>query len=126
MLLVATQPNIQINTSTMVKSICEDKINISCKNNLSTCSYPYDKNSDIILWTGGVRFCGYGQTTLYKTLNNLAPTNNKIKPRGLNVEQDFSISQEQGQEQEQEQGQGQEQGQEQEQEQVQEQEQEQE
>lgn len=39
------------------------------------------------IWTGGVRFCGYGKTNLFKTLNNIT----LIKSRGLDVQKNFSI-----------------------------------
>lgn len=43
--------------------------------------------SDIIIWTGGVRFNGYRKTKLFESLNKISP----IKPRGLDVEKDFSF-----------------------------------
>ena len=46
----------------------------------------YDKN-DIIIWTAGVRFNGYKKTKLYESLNNIS----EIKPREINVDDNFSI-----------------------------------
>jgi NADH dehydrogenase len=47
--------------------------------------------SDLTIWTGGVKFNGYEQTTLYHTLNNLLNEKNKITPRGIAVNDNFAI-----------------------------------
>jgi NADH dehydrogenase FAD-containing subunit len=88
-----TYPNIELILNSMVKSIdlgpdgsklihlLNSKSNAKSNYRL----WPYSR--DIIVWTGGVRFCGYGKTKLFDSLNKLTP----IKPRGLEVEPDFSI-----------------------------------
>lgn len=47
----------------------------------------YNPDKQMIIWTGGVRFNGFGKTQLFHTLNSIKP----IKPRGLEVEQNFSF-----------------------------------
>ena len=89
--------NTDIHFNEFVKSIDYSGLNntgfIKTFNNLNktTNSYPFNWNNrykaDIVIWTGGVRFCGYGQTRLFKTLNQIVP----IKPRGLDVSEDFTI-----------------------------------
>ena len=80
------QTNIQIDLNTMVKSIELNKINI-LSNNVAN-QYLFDNKKDLIIWTGGVRFCGFSKSTLYKSLNQITPI---IKPRGIDVSEDFSI-----------------------------------
>jgi NADH dehydrogenase FAD-containing subunit len=85
----------QLKLSHMVKSIGTNRINmeinmeINTKNKLqkTIINESYISNKDMIIWTGGVRFNGFGKTKLYSTLNSIVP----IKPRGLDVEPDFSL-----------------------------------
>ncbi len=66
------------------------KINESVKeiNNLTICtSGGKDYKYDIAIWVGGVKFNGYKKTKLYEKLNEFA----NIVPRGLSVQDDFSI-----------------------------------
>jgi NADH dehydrogenase FAD-containing subunit len=76
-----TQKNINIKLNHLVKSFESDKIILNENKILK-----YGK-SDLIIWTGGVRFNGYGKTILYNTLNKITP----IKQRGLDVNPNFSI-----------------------------------
>ena len=84
-------PNININLNTMVMSInksnelTKELRTLNKKND--TLSSTLLDNSSIIIWTGGVRFNGYNKTTLFNTLNQITP----IKPRGLDVNLDFTI-----------------------------------
>jgi len=86
--LIKEKNNITIKLNHLVKSIQKDKISVLHKNNNQNNNenINYDKN-DLIIWSAGVRFNGYGKTQLYNTLNKISP----IKPRGLNVNDDFSI-----------------------------------
>ena len=59
------------------------------KNCILTNLYPI--KSEVSIWTGGVKFNGYKQTLLFETLNQSLNENNKITPRGINVNDDFSI-----------------------------------
>jgi NADH dehydrogenase FAD-containing subunit len=51
----------------------------------------YDFKSDLTIWTGGVKFNGFGRTLLFDTLNNLLDDKNKITPRGISVNDNFAI-----------------------------------
>lgn len=85
--------NVEIILNNMVKSI--NKYNyIKTFDNLSRTElfYPFNyriiyNEIDIVIWTGGVRFCGFGKTILFEKLNKIVP----IKPRGLDVNEDFTI-----------------------------------
>lgn len=91
--------NIEIILNSMVKSIVKSNQlgnmelnyeNLLNGNNLKSYSLntnPKYPESDIIIWTGGVRFKGFGRTQLFHTLNSIT----HIKPRGLEVEQNFSL-----------------------------------
>lgn len=70
----------------MVKSINQNEIIMNLKNK-SIVNENYSGIKDIVVWTGGVRFNGFGQSQLFKTLNQITP----IKSRGLDVEPDFSL-----------------------------------
>lgn len=96
-------PNIELILNSFVKSIelkTDGNKLLKCHNNITNKTshyhfwyypYPYPSelrtNFDIIVWTGGVRFKGFGRTRLFHTLNSITP----IKPRGLDVEPDFSL-----------------------------------
>jgi NADH dehydrogenase len=87
--------NININLNQMVKSIDKSTGLINTFDNLKKMyghPYPFNINnsfdSDIVIWTGGVRFNGFGKTKLFEKLNQITP----IKPRGLDVEKDFLIT----------------------------------
>lgn len=81
-----TNGQLEIKLSNMVKSINKNQITISLEDK-SIINENYRKNLDLIIWTGGVRFNGFGRIKLLRTLNSITP----IKPRGLDVEQDFSL-----------------------------------
>lgn len=74
-----------INKSHMVKLI--DKNNIMMMLDSKQLKQHYCDQMDLIVWTGGVRFNGFGKTTLFNSLNKLSP----IKPRGIEVNKDFTI-----------------------------------
>lgn len=84
-------PNVALNLNKMVNTIIKlDKQILTLntfdkKNNISqsTLINPFD----IIIWTGGVRFCGFKKTKLYSSLNLISP----IKPRGIDTNLDFTI-----------------------------------
>jgi NADH dehydrogenase FAD-containing subunit len=78
--------NLEIKLSHMVKSINQNKITMGLGDK-SIVNENYSQITDIIVWTGGVRFNGFGRTQLFRTLNDITP----IKPRGLDVEPDFSL-----------------------------------
>lgn len=78
--------NFGIKLSHMVRSINQNQITMGLEDK-SIVSENYLKEKDIIIWTGGVRFNGFGRTQLFQTLNSITP----IKPRGLEVEPDFSL-----------------------------------
>jgi len=77
---------LEIKLSNMVKSINQNQITISLGDK-STINENYRKVQDLIIWTGGVRFNGFGRTKLFESLNKITP----IKPRGLDVGLDFSL-----------------------------------
>lgn len=79
--------NISIKLSHMVKSINSNAISMEIQPNKTFVSETYIPEKDMIIWTGGVRFNGFGKTKLYSTLNSITP----IKPRGIEVEPDFSL-----------------------------------
>lgn len=83
--ITKNQKNININLNSLVKSI--DNNNIYFNSNYQLKSFSYNKN-DLVIWTGGVKFNGYGKTELYKTLSTIT----EINTRGLKVEQDFRIN----------------------------------
>lgn len=88
-------PNITIDLNTLVKSIEKSSEQTYTLKTLKTYSGKQESilqstfinMSDIIIWTGGIRFNGYKKTKLFESLNNITP----IKPRGLNVNLDFTI-----------------------------------
>ncbi len=75
--------NKNINTFNTIKTI-----NTSNKTKENTI-FKYN-SSDIIIWTGGIKFNGYNKTNLFHSLNSI--TSNKITSRGIEVNSDFSIS----------------------------------
>lgn len=86
--------NFNIKINHLVKNIDNEKIMFSIlneKKETELIKYKYNEK-DIIIWTGGVRFNGYGKTKLFYTLNKITP----IKPRGLDVNMDFSIGKDMG------------------------------
>jgi NADH dehydrogenase FAD-containing subunit len=90
--LKQTQRYINIETNTMVKSIGDNQINVSKinlnKNTSELTQWKFNTKKDLIIWSGGVRFNGFGaKTVLFNTLNSITP----IKPRGLEVGDDFGI-----------------------------------
>lgn len=87
------QKSIQINLNTMVKSIDKDYLWVESDKIKKPLEFNNIYRSDLIIWTGGVRLNGYGKTPLYKTLNQISPI---LIPRGLNVEEDFSIGKDLG------------------------------
>lgn len=76
-----------VKLSHMVKSINSNAIKMVNQSNKTFVSESYIPEKDMIVWTGGVRFNGFGKTKLYSTLNSITP----VKPRGLEVEPDFSL-----------------------------------
>lgn len=78
---------LQIQLSQMVKSIDKNLISMEIQSDKKKIQEYYNSNHDMIIWTGGVRFNGFGKTQLFRTLNSIVP----IKPRGLDVERDFSL-----------------------------------
>lgn len=84
--LTRTNGQLEIKLSNMVKLINQNQITISLGDK-STINENYRKVQDLIIWTGGVRFNGFGRTKLFESLNKITP----IKPRGLDVEPDFSL-----------------------------------
>ena len=87
--LKQTQRYIDIETNTMVKYIGNNfiKVNKTDKNIIQ--DWTYDSKKDLIIWSGGVRLNGFGdKNTLFNTLNKIKPIRS---PRGLDVEEDFSI-----------------------------------
>jgi len=81
-------PYIKIKLSHMVKSISFNTISMEAQPEKNIINEKYKPNKDMIIWTGGVRFNGFGRTPLFRTLNSITP----IKPRGLEVNPDFSLS----------------------------------
>ena len=81
-----TNGYIDLKLEHMVKLINQNQITMSLGDK-SIVNEKYEKEKNLIIWTGGVRFNGYGCTQLFKTLNSITP----IKPRGLDVEPDFSL-----------------------------------
>lgn len=86
--------NIEIQLNSLVQSIYLNKdklLNLEYFNknlNLISEYNIYDMyKKDIVIWTCGIRFNGYGKTKLYQTLNKITP----IGTRGLDVNKDFSI-----------------------------------
>lgn len=93
-LFYSKYPNISFGLNQSVKKIYKRDIKDSyflmlktfnSKNNVIQTTFlnPHD----IIIWTGGVRFCGYGKTKLFSSLNHITP----IRPRGLDSNSDFTI-----------------------------------
>jgi len=78
----------QIKLSHMVKSIVDNVISMEIQPEKNIINEIYEHNKQMIIWTGGVRFNGFGRTQLFHTLNSITP----IKPRGLEVNTDFSLS----------------------------------
>ena len=78
---------LQIQLSQMVKSIDKNLITMEIQSDKKKIQEYYNSNHDMIIWTGGVRFNGFGKTQLFRTLNSIVP----IKPRGVDVESDFSL-----------------------------------
>jgi demethylphylloquinone reductase len=77
----------KIKLSHMVKSIKNNTIDMEIQPEKNIINEVYKPNNDIIIWTGGVRFNGYGKTKLFHTFNSIVP----IRPRGLEVNADFSF-----------------------------------
>ena len=71
------EKEIKLIKENFVKEINETKV----KTNKNEFDY------DLVIWSGGIKFNGYENTILYKTLKDKA----KITPRGINVNDDFSI-----------------------------------
>lgn len=80
-------PLMQIKLSHMVKSISSDAIDMEIQPEKNIISEKYVPEKEMIIWTGGVRFNGFGKTRLFHTLNSITP----IRPRGLEVNPDFSF-----------------------------------
>jgi NADH dehydrogenase FAD-containing subunit len=82
-------PNVQFHLNTQVQSISNNTISTNDTISKITQSFQFAPNSpeQIIIWTGGVRFNGYGKTRLAKKLNSISP----VSPRGILVNPDFSI-----------------------------------
>lgn len=88
--LKQTQKLIDVETNTMVKYVINNQIGILKNDTKKNLNLDYNQQKDIIIWTGGVRICGYGsKTLLFNKLNQITP----IKPRGLDVEEDFALKQ---------------------------------
>lgn len=83
-------PYIKIKLSHMVKSISSNTISMETQPEKNIINKKYKSHKDMIIWTGGVRFNGFGKTQLFHTLNSIVPI--PIKPRGLEVNPDFSLS----------------------------------
>lgn len=81
-------PLIKIKLSHMVKSICSNAIDMKIQPEKNIINEKYKPYKEMIIWTGGVRFNGFGKTQLFHTLNSITP----IRPRGLEVNPDFSLS----------------------------------
>lgn len=77
----------RIKLSHMVKSVSSNTIEMEIQPEKNIINEVYKPYKEMIIWTGGVRFNGYGRTQLFHTLNSIVP----IKPRGLEVNQDFSF-----------------------------------
>lgn len=98
-LMTLKYPNVEIKLNcivNLIKSNCLDnpvQLEYFDKILNQTFSYwlNYKHTTDIIIWTGGVRFCGYGKTKLYSSLNQIS----QIKPRGIDVESNFSLKNQQ-------------------------------
>jgi NADH dehydrogenase FAD-containing subunit len=86
--LTETKGQFEIKLSHMVKLINQNQITMGLGDK-SIVDENYSQITDLIVWTGGVRFNGFGRTQLFQTLNSITP----IKPRGLDVEPDFSLKQ---------------------------------
>lgn len=80
-------PYIKIKLSHMVKSVCSNTISMEIQPEKNIINEKYEPYKDMIIWAGGVRFNGFGKTQLFHTLNSIAP----VKPRGLDVNPDFSF-----------------------------------
>lgn len=87
---------LDIKTSHMVKSISEFEIVMKIPYSTDTefdnfkptdTKFELFRPIDLIIWTGGVRFNGFGKTTLFNTLNKIC----QIKQRGIEVNKDFTI-----------------------------------
>ena len=94
--LMSKYPNLEIKLNCLVNSINSEpnkssELKYFDKNLGQTNSYWLNWNprieSDIVVWTGGVRFSGYGKSKLFKTLYQISP----IKPRGIEVNENFSL-----------------------------------
>lgn len=80
-------PYIKIKLSNLVKSISSNTISMETQLEKNIINEKYKPYKDMIIWTGGVRFNGFGKTQLFHTLNSIVP----IKPRGLDVNPNFSF-----------------------------------
>lgn len=88
--LTQTQPNINIKTNMLVKSIDNQYITVYDKIPNQMVNLKFNKQSDLIIWTGGIRINGYGtKTKLFNTLNKISPIKT---PRGIEVCDDFTLS----------------------------------
>ena len=81
-------------TKNQIKNYLKNnKININLKNFVKKIDvnkiYTNEKefNYDLVIWTGGIKFNGFKKTILFNSLNKIK----EIKPRGINVYDDFSI-----------------------------------
>lgn len=96
------QKYIDIVTNTFVKFIGNNHIRINKTKSNELIDLSFDNKKDLIIWSGGVRINGYGQKTkLFNKLNSIIQNiecdktisikTTSIKPRGLDVEEDFKI-----------------------------------
>jgi len=85
---VYNHPLIKIKLSHMVKSISSNTIDMEIQPKKNIINKKYEPYKEMIIWTGGIRFNGFGKTQLFHTLNSITP----IKPRGLEVNPDFSLA----------------------------------
>lgn len=82
-------------TKTEIKNYLKDnQINLNLKNFVKKIDsqkiYTNEKefNYDLVIWTGGIKFSGFKKTILFNSLYKIK----EIKPRGINVNDDFSIN----------------------------------
>ena len=82
-------------TKNEIKNYLNDnKINLNLKNFVKKIDsqkiYTNEKEFkyDLVIWTGGIKFNGFKKTKLYNSINNIK----EIQPRGINVNNDFTIN----------------------------------
>ena len=80
------EEKIDLCVNNFVSKITNNKIYTETKIKAKTITNEF--NYDLVIWTGGIKFNGYQRTFLFNTLNKI----NKITPRGINVDNDFSIN----------------------------------